>query len=312
MRKTCLNAVHTMARTDERIIFVGSDLGAGTLDDFRREIPERFIMEGISEQHLVGFAAGLAMEGAIVYINTIGVFLTRRCFEQVCLDLCLHNLNVRLIGNGGGLVYAPLGPTHLAVDDMAIMRTLPNMTIIAPCDAQEMERLMPLTRERQGPIYIRLAKGGDRIVSDPAAKLEIGEPVDMRAGSDALLITTGVMTQVALDAAALLESEGVDVAVTHLHTVKPISAEKLRSRMEGCRALLTIEEGTIIGGLGGAVAEIIAEWDIPTPPRFRRMGLRDAFSEHYGSQAELLQEAGLTAHNVATTLRSLLAPPEHS
>src|SRR5215469_18409218 len=142
MRKTCLDVVYELAKNDPRIFFVGSDLGIGTLKQFKAEMPERFFMEGVSEANLIGMSAGLALEGKIVYANTIATFITRRCFEQVCLDLCLHNLKVRLIGNGGGLVYAPLGPTHLATEDIAIMRTLPNMAVVAVCDAQEMQAFM--------------------------------------------------------------------------------------------------------------------------------------------------------------------------
>ena len=132
MRQTCLDMVYQLAKEDERIFFIGSDLGAGTLDQFKNEMPDRFFMEGISEANIVGMAAGLAMEGKIVYVNTIGTFITRRCFEQIVVDAALHNVNVRLIGNGGGLVYAPLGPTHLAIEDLAIMRAIPNMPIVAP------------------------------------------------------------------------------------------------------------------------------------------------------------------------------------
>src|SRR5213592_860492 len=131
MRKTCLDMVYELARKDERIFFIGSDLGIGTLKQFKAEMPDRFLMEGVSEQSIVGVAAGLALEGKIVYVNTIATFLTRRCFEQVVLDLCLHDVKVRLIGHGGGLVYAPLGPTHLAIEDIAILRAIPNMTVIA-------------------------------------------------------------------------------------------------------------------------------------------------------------------------------------
>src|SRR2546426_4014196 len=152
MRKVCLDMVHELARRDERIFFIGSDLGIGTLKQFKVQMPERFLMEGVSEANVVGVAAGLALEGKIVYVNTIATFLTRRCFEQVALDLCLHNTNVRLIGNGGGLVYAPLGPTHLAIEDIAILRALPNMTILAPADAEEMRRLVPPAGEQHGPI----------------------------------------------------------------------------------------------------------------------------------------------------------------
>ena len=192
MRQTCLNLVHGLARADERVVFIGSDLGAGTLSRFHDEIPDRFIMEGVDEANIVGMAAGLALEGRIVYVNTLAVFLTRRVFEQLAVDVCLHRLKVRLIGNGGGLVYAPLGPTHMATDDIALMRTLPHMAVAAPADALELERMMPLIHEFEGPAYIRLAKGNDPVVGVSGEPRVLGQPVRVREGADALLITTGI------------------------------------------------------------------------------------------------------------------------
>src|SRR5437773_5698461 len=180
MRKASLDMVYELARRDERIFFIGSDLGIGTLKQFKAQMPERFLMEGVSEANVVGVAAGLALEGKIVYVNTIATFLTRRCFEQVALDLCLHKANVRLIANGGGVVYAPLGPTHEAIDDFAIFRVLPGMTIIAVADAEEMRRMMPATVDHLGPIYIRLGKGGDPIVTNDRVPFEIGKAIPMR------------------------------------------------------------------------------------------------------------------------------------
>ena len=206
MRRACLDQVHALARGDPRVVFIGSDLGPGTLDAFKAEMPERFFMEGVSEQAVIGMAAGMAMEGYVPYVNTIATFLTRRCYEQIAVDLCLHNLPVRLIGNGGGLVYAPLGPTHLATEDMAIMRALPNMTVVAPADAEEMRRFMPTTLEHQGPIYIRLAKGYDPVVTNDTAPFQIGRAVPMREGSDALLVTTGITLRNALEAAESLSA----------------------------------------------------------------------------------------------------------
>src|SRR2546425_3499410 len=224
MRKVCLDMVYELARKDKRIFFIGSDLGIGTLKQFKAEMPDRFLMEGVSEANIVGVAAGLALEGKIVYVNTIATFLTRRCFEQVALDLCLHNANVRLIASGGGLVYAPLGPTHQAIDDIAIFRALPRMTIVAPADADEMRRLMPLTVDHSGPIYIRLGKGGDPIVTNDRVPFRIGKAIPMREGSDALILSTGVMLKAALDAASSLEQAGIDAAVLHLPTVKPFDS----------------------------------------------------------------------------------------
>ena len=157
MRNTCLNMVYELAKRDGRTIFIGSDLSPGLLAGMKREMPERYYMEGVTEANIIGMAAGLAMDGYIPFVNTIATFITRRCYEQIAIDLCLHNLPVRLIGNGGGFVYAPLGPTHLAIEDIAIMRALPNMTVIAVCDAAEMERMMECALDWPQPIYIRLA-----------------------------------------------------------------------------------------------------------------------------------------------------------
>lgn len=309
MRKTCLDSVYELAKRDERVVFIGSDLGIGTLKQFKAEMPDRFLMEGVSEAHLVTMAAGLALEGRVVYINTIATFLTRRCYEQVCLDLCLHHTNVRLIGSGGGLVYAPLGPTHEATEDIAIFRCLPRMAIVAPCDAEEMRRFMPQSLDWRGPIYIRLGKGGDPVVSRAELGFEIGKGIVHREGADALLVTTGVGLQPTLAAAQQLEVNGLRVGVLHLHTIKPLDRETLLAQIARVPAVLTVEEHTIIGGLGSAVAEVLAEANLPTPKRFKRLGLPDAFPDKYGSQASLMARAGLAPEQIAAEVRNLLAKP---
>jgi transketolase len=306
MRKTCLDMVYELARTDKRVLFIGSDLGIGTLKQFKAEMPDRFFMEGVSEANIIGVAAGLALEGKIVYINTIATFLTRRCFEQVALDLCLHDANVRLIGSGGGMVYAPLGPTHEAIDDVAIFRALPRMTILAPADADEMKRLMPLTVDHAGPVYIRLGKGGDPIVTNDRTPFQIGKAIPVRDGGDALIVTTGVMLKPALDAADALRKDGVEAAVLHMPTIKPFDAETVVELAARVPAIVTLEEHNIIGGLGSAVAETIAEANFDAPKRFKRIGLPDVFPDRYGSQASLMARYGLTAERVVETLQSLL------
>jgi transketolase len=305
MRKTALQMVAELAKTDRRILFIGSDLGPDTLLDLKQEHPDQFLMEGVSEAHIVTMAAALALEGKIPYINTIATFLSRRCFEQIVLDLGLHNTKVRLIASGGGLVYAPLGPTHLATDDIAILRTVPNMTILAPADAEEMRRLMLLTPDVPGPIYIRLGKGGDPVVSRNELRCEIGKAICLREGADALLVTTGVCLQICLEAAALLEKQGCSVCVLHLHTIKPLDDKALLERMARTDTILTVEEHSIVGGLGSAVAELLAEANFSTPKRFARMGLPDAFPDQYGSQASLMKRYALTPEDVARTVLRL-------
>lgn len=306
MRETCLDQVYELAKKDPRIVFVGSDLGVGTLRKFKEEMPDRFHMEGISEMHLVGMSAGLALEGSIVYANTISTFLTRRCFEQVAVDVCLHNLPVRLIGNGGGLVYAPLGPTHLAIEDISIFRALPNMTIVAVADAEEMKRLMPQTVDHPGPIYIRLAKGYDPVVTSDAVPFRIGQGLKMRDGGDALLVTTGITLKVAQEAAAKLADDGIQCAILHMPTIKPFDREQLLDLAAKVRAIVPIEENTVIGGLGSAVAEEIAEAGFSPGKKFKRIGIPDVFSDRYGSQANLMDYHHINTDAAVATVRALL------
>jgi transketolase len=307
MRGTCLDKIYEMAQQDERIFFVGSDLGFETLKGFREEIPDRFFMEGINEAHAVGLASGLAMEGKIVYVNTIATFLTRRCFEQVVLDMCMHSVNVRLIGNGGGVVYAPLGPTHLAFEDIALFRALPNMTIIAPADAEEMKRLMPLTVDHLGPIYIRLAKGYDPIVTTDEHTFRIGKGFTMREGADALLITTGITLKLALAAAESLSRVGIECTILHMPTIKPLDTDKIIELATQTPMVITIEEHSIIGGLGSAVAEIMAETNWSSPKRFKRLGIPDVFPEKYGTQASLMEYYNISEDAIIKTVQSFSA-----
>ena len=306
VRKACLESIHELARRDERVLFFGSDIGAGTLDGFRNQFPGRFFMEGVSEANIVGVMSGLAMNGWIPYLNTIAVFLTRRCYEQTLLDAAMHRLPLRLCGSGGGVVYAPLGPTHLAFDDLALMRAIPGMTILAPCDAEEMRRLMAQTLDWEGPVYVRLAKGGDPVVSDAAQPCTIGRGVLMRGGSDVLLVSTGIAAQIALAAHAQLGHAGVAAAVLHLHTVAPLDAAALLTAAAGVRAVVSIEEHNLTGGLGSAVAEVLAEANLPRPPRFRRIALADGFHPEYGSQASIMRHNGVTPEAVAAAVRTLL------
>ena len=306
MRKTALECVHRLAQHDKRVLFIGSDLGHGVLEKMKNELPDQFFMEGVSEQYIIGMAAGLAMEGFIPYVNTIATFLTRRCYEQVAVDLCMHDLPVRLIANGGGGVYAPLGPTHLAVEDIAIMRALPNMAVVAPCDADEMNRLMMSTLEWPHPIYIRLARGGDPIVSKDDLGFELGKSIKMKTGADGMFITTGVMTQLALETAEILKGDGVDVGVLHVHTIKPFDASGVISAIESVKAVVTVEEHIVNGGLGSAVLESCSELRPELLSKISRIGIPDKFATEYGSQNSLLKHWGITADNLVAAMMKKL------
>ncbi|OGG04302.1 transketolase [Candidatus Gottesmanbacteria bacterium RBG_16_52_11] len=304
MRKTSLEQVYLLAKKDKRVVFVGSDLGHGTLDKFKAEMPDRFFMEGVSEQHLTGMLAGMALSGKVPYFNTIAVFAYRRCLEQVILDVAIPNLPVRIIASGGGFVYVPLGPTHLATDDLAILRTVPNMTVIAPADAAEMARLMPLTLNWPGPIYIRLAKGGDPVVTPADVPFRIGKAVPVATGSDLLIITTGITLQFALVARKMLAAEGIKAGVLHVPTVKPLDQDGILSRIAKVRGVVTIEEGVRLGGLGSAIGELMLDEGLVRP--LTRIGLPDEFTLHYGTQLEQLAYYGISGDGIVRAARKLL------
>jgi transketolase len=305
MRNTSLKMVHALARRDDRVVYIGSDPGAGTLNAMKKEFPDRFFIEGIAEAHVIGMSAGLAMEGFIPYVNTIATFLTRRCYEQIAVDLCLHKLPVRLIANGGGLVYAPLGPTHQAIEDIAILRALPNMTVTCPADADEMTRLMEQTLDWAGPIYIRLAKGGDQIVSRAEHGFTLGKAIVMAPAGEVLFATTGIMLQRALQARAILAEAGIEAGIVHFHTIKPLDVDSLVSCLTRSPLLVSLEEHVSTGGFGSAILEALAD-EQQRLPRILRLSLADSFMHHYGSQDSLLQSQGLHPNNIAAAVKSAI------
>ena len=263
-------------------------------------------MEGISEQHIIGMAAGLAMEGFIPYVNSIAPFLTRRCYEQVLVDICLHDLPVRLLANGGGVVYAPLGPTHLAVEDIAILRAIPNMSIVAPCDADEMKRLISQSEKYPHPLYIRFAKGGEKVISQESSNFKIGKGIVLKSPNEGLFITTGVMSQKAMEAVSILLKKGVSCGVLHLHTIKPLDTELVLDLVSKVNAIVIAEEHIINGGLSSAILEICSD-NIPMEThKISRIGIPDKFSDKYGSQDELLSYWGITAENLALQMEKKL------
>ncbi len=305
MRKTSLNTVYQLAKKNKKILFVGSDLGFKVLDDMKKALPKNYLMEGVCEQNLIGMSAGLAMEGFIPYVNTIGTFLTRRCYEQIFLDVCLHNLPVRFIGNGGGGVYAPLGPTHLSIEDFAILRAIPNMTIVAPCDAVEMKKIMLETEKFKGPIYIRLGRGGDKIITKKTSKIKIGKAVEIIKPKENLFITTGVTTQIALEAIKNLEKDKINVGLVHFNTIKPLDKQFLKKLLKQMKCVITVEEHSIIGGLGSSILEFMNENKI-YDTKVKRIGVPDKFIEQYGSQETLFKLWKIDGENLSREMKKLI------
>ena len=306
MRKTSLKCIYNLSEENDKIVFIGSDLGPAILEEMEKKYPDRWFMEGISEQHIIGMAAGLALEGFIPYVNTIASFLTRRCYEQIAIDVCLENLPVRLLGIGGGYVYAPLGPTHMAVEDISIMRCLPNMTVISPCDADEMKRVMDKTAEWPHPIYIRFGKGGDQIISSDNKGFEIGKSILMKEPGDGLFVSTGVMTQLALSASKELEDQGIKTGVLHMHTIKPLDGKTLKYLIPKVKKVITCEEHTRIGGFGTSILEYCNDHLVNDCKKIHRIGLPDKFADKYGNQNLLLNHMGLSKDYFVKKMKEIL------
>lgn len=301
MRKACLDAVAAAVAADPLAVFIGSDLGAGTLDGLRAAHPDRFLMEGICEQALVGLAAGMALEGRRPWVHTIATFLTRRCYEQVAVDVCLHGLPVRLLGGGGGLVYTPLGPTHEAIEDLAIMRVLPGMTVIAPADPLEMRHAVAAAAQCPGPVYLRIARGGEAVVT-PDRAFSIGAAIPIRPAGETLIITTGTTLSLALVAADRVASLGRNVGILHVPTLKPFDGEGVLRACGAARRVITIEEHLVSGGLGSAVAEILAGAALSPFPRLVRIGIPDRFPHRYGNQAGHLAHLGISVEGLVAAI----------
>ncbi len=303
MRKAALAAIEGLLETNDSVIFVGSDLGAGTLAAAKLRHPGRVLMEGIAEQHLVGFAAGLALEGYVPYVHTIGTFLTRRALEQVIIDVALHNLPVRLVASGGGMVYAPLGPTHQAIDDFALMRAIPNMLVAAPADPAEMTKLIQDLATYPGPAYIRSAKGGEPDITSSLQPADIGRVRPIRGGSKVAVLTTGALLHECI--AAVDSLAGTDLAPTLVHVpfLAPLDVPAIEELAREYQVLLVVEEHLPTGGLTTAVSEIVATG--VGQARVIRLGLPPMYASSYGSQREHWESQGLTSNGIASSIMQI-------
>lgn len=304
MQTACLKMIYEMAKKDERVVFIGTDNAPGLMSEMQRDMPDRFFMEGTWEANLIGLASGLAADGFVPFILNHATFITRRGYEQILLDSCLQKRPIVLIGSGGGVATAHLGPTHTAIEDIAIMRIIPGMTVIAPCDANEVTRLMPHILEWPASVYLRLAKYGKPIVSTEDSGIAIGKAILMRQaaskGRHVLLVTTGAMTQRAMAASELLAEQNVDCSLLHFHTIKPLDKQALVLEAKQAELLVTIEEHILTGGLGSACLEVLMD-NLPSKelPEIYRIGLADEFIQNYGTQDTLLEKFGMQASSLA-------------
>jgi transketolase len=304
VRNAFLDTLFELAQQDERVVFITGDLGYRVVEKFMEQRPRQFLNAGVAEQNMTGLAAGMALSGKIVFTYSIGNFPTMRCLEQIRNDVCYHEANVKIVTVGGGFAYGPMGVTHHAIEDLAVMRAIPGLMVVAPGDPVETRAATRAITAHPGPCYLRLGKAGEPTVHPGPIEFQLGKAIRFREGRDLTLISTGGMLQTAAKAAERLATQGIQTRVLSMHTLKPLdeSAVLAAARETGCIA--TLEEHSINGSLGSAVAELLAEtWDVKVP--FKRIGMPPIFSPHIGSQEYMLQKHGLNDEAVAAVLLKL-------
>lgn len=284
MRTAYLDTLYELAANDKRVYALISDNGAIVYDKYRKDLSTQYLNLGISESNMLGMAAGMASCGKIPFAYTIGAFLAYRAFEFIRNDICLQKQNVKIVGTGAGEVYSALGPTHHSTEDLGGLRGLPNLVILCPASPMEVKKATAAAYEHDGPVYLRLGTNKEPEIYRKDYLFEIGKGIKIREGKDVTLISTGSMVKDALEVADLLQKENIHARVINMHTIKPIDCEAIIQAIEETGKIVTIEDHNIIGGLGSAVAEVIAESGAGI--KFKRIGLLD-FSYGYGTYSQL-------------------------
>ena len=302
MRTALIDELTALAARDPKTVLIVNDVGFSVIEGYQRQFPDRFLNAGVAEANMIGVAAGLALTGHRVFVYAIAPFTTYRCLEQIRLDLCRTKLPVTLVGLGGGFTYGQLGTTHHPTEDIAMLRALPGMRVLAPCDSFETRALVPHLGTGEGPVYLRLEKAGQQDVHTSLPPVGPGRSVRVREGEDVTLVACGTMVQVGLAAAERLATRGVRAGVVSAVSLKPLDpalVDELRTR-----PVVTVEEHSTIGGLGGALAEAAADAGVPAPRL--RIGVPDAYAEVAGDQAYLRSLCGLTPDGIAARVADAL------
>ncbi|MBV9576457.1 MAG: transketolase [Gammaproteobacteria bacterium] len=296
MRNAFANEVTELARQDQRVVLLSGDIGNKLFDDFKRVDPNRFYNCGIAEANMMGVAAGMALSGFRPVIYTITPFTTTRCFEQIRVDVCYHEAPVIIVGTGAGLSYAELGPTHHSLEDMAILRTLPGMCVMAPGDAVELRLALRAALKQDHPVYIRIGKKGEPNIHAQLPELEIGKVIRVQEGNDVVILSAGTVMPEVQKAAELLKVKGISVEVASAHTIKPLDETYLCSITQRFKLLVTVEEHGLIGGLSSAVAEWRARENSQIP--HLSIGTPDEFMHEIGSQEYARKKFGLVGEAI--------------
>lgn len=297
MRNTAVNQIDFLAATDERICLMTADLGYNVLTPFMEHYPDRYYNVGISEQAMTAMAAGMALEGQIVFTYSIGNFPTLRCLEQIRNDICYHNANVKIIALGGGFAYGQLGMSHHATEDIAAMRALPNMRVFVPADPIETRAAVTAACEMDGPCYIRLGRGGEKNLHTSEEIGNLQKAQELRPAGSVNILSVGSVTEEALRASDILNEHGLPVGVFTFPSVKPIDKTSILTIARKSSQLFTVEEHNVVGGFGSTVADVLAEAGGTIPP-LQKLGLQDVYPSIVGSQTYLRDYYGFSAERI--------------
>lgn len=305
MRKAFNEELLKAAHADERIHMILADIGYGEIEPFADAFPKRFINCGVAEQNMTGVACGVAMEGNIAITYSIANFPTLRCLEQIRNDVCYHNANVKIVIIGGGMAYGPLGISHHSTEDLAIMRALPNMKVIAPCDIYEARSAVHAMLAYNGPVYYRCGYKGEKNIHPGPVDFEIGKAIRITDGKDATIMFSGTIGYNCKLAAEALAAEGIHVSLVSMHTVKPVDKEAVIEAATQTGGILTVEEHNICGGLGSAVAEAIMDSGVGAC-KFKRIALPDVNVSLIGSQDWLRDQYGMGVADIIAAVKSMI------
>ena len=300
MRNTFFKELQKVAALDKDTYLLTANLGFKLFDDFKASCPDQFIDVGVAEANMIGLASGMALSGKNVYCYSIIPFLVMRAYEQIRVDVAYHDLNVKLVGVGGGFTYGLEGFTHFGIEDLALMRALPYMNIVVPSDPLEAEQVVRAAHTFSHPLYIRLGRAGDPQVHDASYHFQMGKGDVVRDGSDVTVFAIGNMVYQAKKAADLLANDGISVKVVNMHTLKPLDVDLIRDCARSSKAIFSVEEHSVIGGLGSAVAEVLAEHSYHG--FFRRIGIPETFGAFIGHGDFLREQHGLTSSGIRHTI----------
>jgi transketolase len=299
MRNAFADELTRLGDEDPRVVMLSGDIGNRLFDKFRAKHPSRFFNCGVAEANMMGVAAGMAMNGLRPVAYTITPFVTTRCLEQIRTDVCYHEAPVTIVAVGAGLAYSGLGPSHHACEDIAFLRSIPNMVVICPGDAFEVRAALRASMQQDRPVYIRMGKKGEPVVhAGPIENFRIGKAIPVSDGKDVCLLSTGNMLPEAIKAAHSLGEQGISAQVVSFHTVKPLDEAFLKEAFDRFTLVATIEEHSLIGGFGAAVAEWLID-SRTTNRNFVRFGTPDAFFKKSGEQEYAREMLGLSAHQIA-------------